>query len=74
MPKFFTMPGGYNVRIVIRGIGESDEFDKNTVANWDAEAHTINLRESRRRHWRDDLKHELDHMYVDWRDWFLRVP
>ncbi|MCI0551093.1 MAG: hypothetical protein L0287_09060 [Anaerolineae bacterium] len=74
LPKFFSMPGGYKVRVVIRDKGESDEFDANTVANWDRDAHTINLRASRRQYWRDDLKHEIGHLFVDWLDWFLRVP
>ena len=66
-PTRFTLPGGYTVRIEIAEKGEILDAH----ATWEDDEHLITLRESRRRHWRDDFSHELDHVYVDWRDWWL---
>jgi hypothetical protein len=70
--SLFTLPYGYVVKTMIlpkarfvkHGGGESD------MAFWRSDTQTIYLRKDRQptEQWMDYL-HELDHMWVDYREW-----
>lgn len=70
----FTMPGGFRVRVEILEHDEAQaEMGSEALAQYCQDEHLIQLRRRRTtKQRRSDFEHELQHMTVDWVDYFLR--
>lgn len=70
----FTMPGGFAVRVELLDKEDAnEEMGKEVLAQYYHEDHLIQLRKERTPSQRKtDLEHELQHMTVDWVDYFIR--
>ena len=70
----FTMPGGFKVRVEILDKQEAqDQMGSKVLAQYYHDDHLIVLKRSRApKKRRTDLEHELQHMCVDWIDFFIR--
>lgn len=72
IPKSFTMPGGYRVKV--KQLTDTQALDEmgEAWAEWDADTHEILLRKNRMvKDKAEDFIHECEHMFVDWKDWYL---
>ena len=70
----FVMPGGFKVRVELLQKDEADaEMGREVLAQYFHEDHLIQLRKCRSKKQRkSDFEHELQHMTVDWVDYFIR--
>lgn len=70
----FSLPGGFKVRVELLERDEADaEMGKEVLAQYYHEDHLIQLRKDRTKKQRkSDFEHELQHMCVDWVDYFIR--
>jgi hypothetical protein len=70
----FTLVGGFRVRVEILDKEEArEEMGNEVLAQYFHEDHLIQLRKSRSmKQRRADFEHELQHMCVDWVDFFIR--
>jgi hypothetical protein len=70
----FTMPGGFKVKVELLDKDEAnEEMGKEVLAQYYHEDHLIQLRKERTEQLRKaDFEHELQHMAVDWIDFFVR--
>ncbi len=70
----FKMPGGFTVRVELLDKDEADaEMGREVLAQYYHEDHLIQLRKERSKKQRKaDFEHELQHMTVDWVDYFIR--
>lgn len=70
----FTMPGGFKVKVEILDKDEADaEMGREALAQYFHEDHLIQLRKERTlTQRRSDFEHELQHMTIDWVDFFIR--
>ena len=70
----FTMPGGFKVKVEILEHEDANaEMGAEALAQYYHEDHLIQLRRTRTAKQRKtDLEHELQHMVVDWVDYFIR--
>ena len=70
----FTMPGGFKVRVEILDKDEANaEMGREALAQYYHDDHLIQLRKERSLLQRkSDFEHELQHMTVDWIDYFVR--
>lgn len=69
-----TLPGGFKVRVELLDKEEADdEMGKEVLAQYYHEDHLIQLRKERtEKERKSDFEHELQHMCVDWVDYFIR--
>lgn len=68
------MPGGFKVRVELLDEDEAnDEMGNEVLAQYYHDDHVIQLRKARTATQRkSDFEHELQHMCVDWVDYFIR--
>lgn len=70
----FRMPGGFTVRVEILDKEEANaEMGREVLAQYYHDDHVIQLRRERTvKQRKSDFEHELQHMTIDWVDYFIR--
>ena len=70
----FMMPGRFKVTVEVIGKEQAkNEMGSRVLAQYCQEEHLILLKRTRsKKHRKEDLEHELQHMAVDWIDHFVR--
>lgn len=73
LPRSVTFPGGYHISVTrMSRTKANEEMGAEVYAQWDVDEHVILLRSDRSgQEMREDFVHEMEHAFIDWKDWFL---
>lgn len=73
VPRSVTFPGDYHITVSRLNKNKADnEMGSGVYAQWDVDDHLILLRSERAgQNQREDFVHEMEHAFIDWKDWFL---
>jgi hypothetical protein len=73
VPRVVHLPGGYSIDVhLLSRKKANEEMGSDVYAQWDVSEHAIYLRAERKGKDRaEDFIHELEHAFVDYKDWFL---